>query len=533
MRKTTKIFFFLLILFIPLNLFAEAETEDDEEEQSLFYLLNFNNRFEIKRNYLNSDKPDKLSFSENSTGYYLYAGASIIWFATENTEFDMTLNSGTVKLKNLYYENQETDTYINDINASDYALKSLFIDEIYIENDSLIKLKLGKININNATDFVFNDYVFAIRGDIPLYSASRKELSLGLQYNTLSGYFDSEYKKSPFAMLDITYKNRKKFKISLFSSFLYDNDNAAGMLYKPFVEEFIAKRIIGAGIDITNICGGDLSECIRVDSSGYLLWNGIDMNLKLGNLSLSLDLILNYGRMNIDPYIVVGDKIIDIYNRRQKMSGALYQYLKFGDGVMQDTYSGGTQTDSTGMLKKDLSTRQILGFAAFLEASYRFFDLMKVSPYFLYMSGENDLEKSGYLNSFISVKSYITLSNIFFSGGLNETASSRNFAMAGINGYGVINPGLRLELKKDNSPFFLSAGIMKFYSSIKNNLNKRDYGTEMDLVSSYDILKFLQLSFEVDYFIAGNFFDKYSSTGTIKNPIKILFGLNIFFDNMD
>lgn len=524
---------FLLFLFVSLIYPSITRGESLEEESNLLYILNFNNRLELKRNFLNSESPHSLSFTNDGSGYYFYLGAGIIWFISDDTELDLTLSSGTIKIQNLYYENQKTGTYINDTTAAEYLKKSLFIDELFIENDSLLNIKLGKMNISNATDFVFNDYVFVIRTEIPLYRAEKRRLIVGLQYNTLDGYFNSDYKKSPFVMADISYNNRKRFRLSMFTSFLYDNDNAFGKLYQPFVEDYLIKRIAGAGIDPSSLCGGDLSDCIYVDSNGYLLWSGIEIDGKHGNLSYRLDLILNYGKMDLYPYIVANGTTIDIYKKKQKKSELLYEYLKFEDGAIKNGGNEGSQIGSTGILNRELTTRIIFGYTAFGKIGYRFFNLLEISPYVLFMSGENDLEKSGYLNSFVSVKSFITLSNIFFSGGLNETASSRHFSTSGVNGYGVINPGLKIEIKRKGSPFVLNTGFMKFYSAVKSSTKKTDYGSEFDFILSYDVSKFLQISCEVDYFIVGIFFDKYSSNGTINNPLKILLGLNLFLDNLD
>ncbi len=515
-------------MFLSFSLTAQ-EGSGDEDNSSLFYMLNLNNRFEIKRNYLNSDKPESLTFSENSTGYYFYAGGTLIWFINDNTEFNLSLNSGIMRISGLYYENDSTDTTINYESAPDYALKSLFIDELYFEYDGALRLSLGKANLSASTDFVFNDYVFFVKTDFYLYKKQKKELTLGLQYNTIDGYFNADYKSSPMITADITYKNGKAFGLSFFSSFLYDNDNAFGRIYEPFVEAFLVKKMSESGIDTATVCGGELSDCLNVDSKGYLVWLGFDLNGKSGAFHYRLSLIGNYGDMEVTPYIYVNGQTKDIYNKKQK-SGKLTQYLKYGDpGMSQDTQdSSGTQS---GMLNKTLSDRKLFGYMAFAEVGYKFFKLIDISPYFLYMSGENDFEKSGYLNSFVSVKSYITLSNIFFNGGLNETASSRSFSMAGVNGKGVINPGLWIKIRKEELPLKLNFGVMKFYASASNTNNKIDYGTELDFVVSYSLLKFMDVSLETDYFIAGDFFN--SENQATGNPFKILFGLNLFLDNLD
>ncbi|MCX7957534.1 MAG: hypothetical protein N3B13_00610, partial [Deltaproteobacteria bacterium] len=103
---------------------------------------------------------------------------------------------------------------------------------------------------------------------------------------------------------------------------------------------------------------------------------------------------------------------------------------------------------------------------------------------------------------------------------------SRNFSLAGVNGKGVINPGLWMRFKNDEPPLKLSLGIMKFYSDAGNINGKRDYGTEIDFVSVYSLFRFMDVSFEADYFLSGTFFKTGSENA--ENPFKILFAINLF-----
>ncbi len=517
----------LLLMEFPLH--SEESNDSNWKDEALFYIFSMNNRFEIKRNFLNSEKPDALSFSDKTTGYYLYAGGTLMWFISDALDFNLSVNSGILKLKNIYYENKETYTTINNESATEYARKSLFIDELYIEYDDSFKLGLGKANTTVATDFVFNDYVFFIRTDFYLYKQAKRRLTLGIQFNTVDGSFTTDYKSSPMLSADISYKDGKRFNISLFSLFLYDNDSAFGKIYEPFIEAFVVKKLKEAGKDTSQLCGGDISGCIKADSNGYLLWGGVDLKGKYNAFSYKLDIILNYGDMEIVPYLDINGQIINIYNKK-KMSGKVIQYLKYGDTDMGGT-SGGGSTAYGSLLNKELSNKKILGYLIYSEVGYKFIKLLELSPYFLIMSGENNLEKSGYLNSFVSVKSYITTSNIFFNGGLNETASSRNFSLSGVNGRGIISAGIWLRLKEDDSPFKMNLGAMKFYSQSSNINNKYDYGTEIDFVTSYGFTKFLELSLEADYFIVGDFFK--TDTESVKNPFKLLLGLNLYLDNLD
>lgn len=526
-KMIRKLIVVLLFFVFSLPIYSD---EIDEDNETLFYMFSLNNRFELKRNFLNSEKPEKLSFSDNSTGYYFYAMGTLLWFPTDTLNLNLSVNSGLIRIKNLYYENGVSNTTINDESASDYARKSLFIDELFIEYDDLFKLGIGKSNTTVGTDFVFNDYVFFLRTDFYLYKQAKRRLTLGLQYNTIDGSFTTDYKSSPMISADITYKNGKLFNLSFFSLFLYDNDNAFGKIYEPFVEAFVVKKMIEAGVNASVACGGDISQCIKADSKGYLIWGGLDLKGKYNSFSYRTNLILNYGDMEITPYIYVNGTTIDIYKRRQ--SNKLTQYLKYGDsGGTDGGTNGGTSTNQGSLLNKELSNRKLLGYMIFAEIGYKFFKLLEISPYFLLMSGESNLEKSGYLNSFISVKSYITLSNIFFNGGLNETASSRSFSLSGVNGQGLINPGIWFRIKKEDSPFRLNLGGMKFFSYSSNTNKKNDYGTEIDFTTGYTITEFLELSFEADYFISGDFFKNESVS--INNPFKILFGLNLFLDNLD
>ncbi|MCX7943736.1 MAG: hypothetical protein N2746_04440 [Deltaproteobacteria bacterium] len=500
----------------------------EENESSLFYIFSLNNRFEVKRNFLNSDQLDNLTFSENSTGYYFYAGGSLIWFASDNLNFNLSANTGIVKIKGLYFENGETETTINYKPVSDYARDSLFIDELYMEYENSLQLSVGKKNLSASTDYVFNDYVFFIKSDFHLYKRQKKRLTLELQYNSIDGYFNTDYKGSPMLTLNLSYRNGKLFGLSIFSSLFYDNDNAFGKIYESFVDSFLINKVTVSNMDTLKMCSDKLSECILVDSRGYIIWTGLDLFGKAKGLYYKLVLIGNYGDIDISPYLNVEGKKVNIYAKKKKAE-KLIQYVrdKNGDSSSSEAYTNNEES----ILNRYLPSRKLLGYMFFINGGYKLFESLDISPYFLFMSGENDLEKSGFLNSFISVKSYITLSNIFFSGGLNETASTRNFSMAGVNGKGVINPGIWLKFNKDELPLKVNFGIMKFLADAKNVNGKIDYGTELDFISTYSILDCMDLSLEIDYFIVGNFFR--DEDRGIKNPFKILLGVNIFLDNLD
>ena len=76
-------------------------------------------------------------------------------------------------------------------------------------------------------------------------------------------------------------------------------------------------------------------------------------------------------------------------------------------------------------------------------------------PWFLYLSGGAAAaarEKArpgaptGSYGAFLGVNPYVTATNLFFGGGLSETFAARQATAPGVNGRGVIAPGLNVEL---------------------------------------------------------------------------------------
>ena len=110
-------------------------------------------------------------------------------------------------------------------------------------------------------------------------------------------------------------------------------------------------------------------------------------------------------------------------------------------------------------------------------------------------------------NSFIAVYPYITHTNIFFSGGMNQNFSARSFSTAGINGRGVLAPGLTagFDITEDITVRLVTAGLFAQGAHLLSG--ERFYGWESDLNFSWTASDHVRLLLEADYLLTGGFFD--------------------------
>jgi hypothetical protein len=171
---------------------------------------------------------------------------------------------------------------------------------------------------------------------------------------------------------------------------------------------------------------------------------------------------------------------------------------------------------------------------------YDLADFITAGVFFLYLSGERDTEVREYLNgrftSFLSIYPYITRTNIFFSGGMNENFSARSFSTSGINSRGVLAPGLSagFDITEDITIRLVSALL---FAEGENPLSgERFYGWETDLNFQWNLGKHLRFLFEADVFWTGGFFDfekplgaqnrKYTSE---PSAWKVLVGVDLFY----
>jgi hypothetical protein len=136
---------------------------------------------------------------------------------------------------------------------------------------------------------------------------------------------------------------------------------------------------------------------------------------------------------------------------------------------------------------------------------------LQVTPWFLYLSGDRPPPEkqrlglpAGY-GAFLGVNPYITATNLFFRGGLSETFAARQATAPGVNGRGVIAPGLTV--RGDAGPEVdLEARVAWLTAEDAGPWGGTAYGTEVDLMATWEPARWVSFGAELDVLLPGDFF---------------------------
>lgn len=138
-------------------------------------------------------------------------------------------------------------------------------------------------------------------------------------------------------------------------------------------------------------------------------------------------------------------------------------------------------------------------------------DWLTVSPWFLYLSGDRPpTEKArlglpGGYSGFLGVTPFVSATNLFFGGGLAESFAARQATAPGVNGRGVIAPGLTLEVDLP-AEVDLTARAAWLLAEDAGPYGGTVYGTELDLTARWSPRPWLALAVEADLLLPGDFF---------------------------
>jgi hypothetical protein len=137
---------------------------------------------------------------------------------------------------------------------------------------------------------------------------------------------------------------------------------------------------------------------------------------------------------------------------------------------------------------------------------------LTLAPWFLYISGDRTpAEKerlglpAGY-SGFLGAVPFVTLTNLFFGGGLSESFSAPQATAPGVNGRGVIAPGLAVEADLPGE-VAATARAAWLRAEDAGPYGGRVYGTEVDLTVGWMARPWLRVGAEADVLVPGDFFD--------------------------
>jgi hypothetical protein len=494
----------------------------------------FANRFEYKTNYLNTDALPRYQFDASALGYYFYAtGGLDVYF--DNLTLSFSLDSGIIELPWIYPQNPPRDYLTsNGIPIADYARETLFIRELALEafplSDDALSMKFGKYLSSIGRDFIYNDFTFGAVAELDLLEEHKIPLQASLELITSDGTFTSYGKKSPILSAEIAYPFSKKERVGLFFAYFHDGDNLLGEILRPMAGEYVntsfvpevknpkaRDKAVNKNLQkdydtLLSECGGNLANCLEIEDTADIFWAGLDFYKKYRDFSFSCVAMVNFGSATVNPYVQSNGK----------------QYSLFGNTPQEVAAA---------------SNKNLLAFMTDLEVTWEFVKGYSISAFFLYLSGDGDFEKidGNSIGTFISVMPYITRTDIFFNGGMNESASARVMSTSGINGHGALVPGLQFDLRPHKTVGIRAIGAVLLADAIDESYaysKSKFYGWELDLQAKWSPLDFMDVRLEFDYLGTGAFFD-HPQNWSIENPdtivsepspLKVLVGLDFHYN---
>jgi hypothetical protein len=484
--------------------------------------LRFSNRFNFKQNFLNTEgsvfsrgyqqlpeSPLNLRFDKDELGYSAFLGVGADFCLGEVASVHLTADSGEIKFRPLAKYSPSPDcsdpdpdprcgVTSNAMEIADQAEDTWFVREIFTEvglgRGDWFKLRLGKLLASTGNGFIMDNYALGCVLTADLDPGFEVPLKITLDGLLPNGDFTSEGKRSPYVYLDVAYLLSFFEEIGLFLAWYHDGDDMIGDILRSVVSEALIANYPLASIAV---------ELADVTSSGNLFWVGLRGNKIFDRASLSATAILEFGWF-------------DFFGSIEAPGGE--EHTLQGSPVC-------------------------LGGMADVSFYYDITDLFTLGAFFLFLSGDTGTRIGGQsgqarYGSFLSVYPYITRTNIFFYGGMNQNYSARAFSTAGVSGKGVLAPGLTAGYDiTDDLSVRLTSAVLFSHGSHRYSQD-RFYGLETDLNLQWNVSKYLRILFEADYLWTGDFFDfkkpledpdRDRVHTTEPNAWKVQIGLDVFY----
>jgi hypothetical protein len=165
-------------------------------------------------------------------------------------------------------------------------------------------------------------------------------------------------------------------------------------------------------------------------------------------------------------------------------------------------------TTAAGQPQRDV---RLTGQALSLRWDWSPVDWLTVGPWFLYLSGDRPPTEKARLGlpggyaGFLGVTPFVTPTSLFFGGGLSESFAARQATAPGVNGRGVIAPGLTVELDLPAEVDVTVRGAW-LLAEDAGPWGGKVYGTEVDLLARWAPWPWLALAAEADLLLPGDFF---------------------------
>jgi hypothetical protein len=364
-----------------------------------------------------------------------------------------------------------------------------------------LSVEIGRMVSSVGSNLIYNDSALGIGVVIDLEPTKDIPLRFSLQALLPTRTWNSGL-SSPLVELKGEYLLSFMESVGLSFTFYHDGDDNFGQHFVPSISE--AAAVLWP--DTVNSSAGYQSLIATLlgtaqPSDGNVFWLSLSGNKLFGDFSLAATFVLEFGSLRLgNPF----------YQIEQLSQSAPELYLTLPNSIPKDP-----------VLNFDT-----LGFAVDLSFQYLVRESMAVGAFFLFLSGADNpyvrAKDDGY-GSFLAVLPFVTHTNLFFSGGLNETFSGRQLSNAGINGRGVVALGPTFQWEPIES-LALGSTAAALFSPIPSLYGGQFYGVEFDFQGAYDIIDYVRVSLEYDFLVAGDFF---SREGVVH---QILVGLDLSYE---
>jgi hypothetical protein len=398
--------------------------------------------------------------------------------------------------------NNERAVTANGQPVADEAKNTAFIRQAFVElaapETRFLTVRAGRLAAALHHGLIYDDFGLGAHLHVDLERLDSLPLAFDLKLLLPTRNWTSGL-SSPLASLRVAYVFSSLLDITesigISLTYYHDGNDNFGNVLRPLMSETAASL---------NASGPKATEAVAyltaasMQSRANLIWLALDGRKLIGDFDISGTLIVGLGQLRLDNTL------------RQDLQAISPEAVTFLDNAKR--------------LPPKTIEVDVLGFAVDLSVSYLLTERLSLGAFFLYLSGDENFYAEQRLpdryGSFFGVVPYLTHANIFFSGGLNETFSSRQATTSGINGRGVIAAGSKIgwEVTEDLE---VGSKFAALFSPVASLNNGQVYGYEIDLEAGYQVLSFLKVSFEYDVLFAGSFFAQKAAIH------KLLLGLDL------
>lgn len=433
------------------------------------------------------------------------------------------------------------------------ARNTFFVDEAYLRYsrwDDWRTLAAGRQRLRLADGFVHDDYQTTLRAGADFDLAGWAPLAADVQAAKIegehldesgAGAWDAEGLFDPsesayLAEVSLAYPISMLESVRLSYARFEERDGYFADLFNPSVGDIVlarsaaetARRLPGIVEYVAGECrrrfGAATEECVVRGS-----------DLVLGQMALK-----QYGEIVAPAYAgpIGGGRsflnyaVLDGRKFLGKLTAAWTVVGQWGRVTLTDISPVLRRETAQGFQplpdRIDFPAVGLLGYGVL---AYEPAPAWRLRAHYLFSSGDvpgADLLSGETYQSFIGVRPYVTLTNIFFSGGISENLRTGSLSPSGYYGHGVYAPVLdALWAPRDD----LSVSVTGAYLHAQRDPapsegagRNGEYGWEADLMAAYAPLPWLAVSVEGDYFATGDFF-----TG-MPDIWKAAAGLDLTFD---